>query len=113
MLDTWLQYTQGPYPVIIKTLMLKVIPSTLTHVQSLLDALLVVHLVSAIMCSIAANSASLSFQFTGAAVIGGHHTVLCVVLDGIPAGGMSEDLSVLLNLTNSTAGTVHRACVVT
>lgn len=44
------------------------------------------------------------FQSADVSVTEGHRTVLCVVLDGIPAGGMSNDLAVSFTLTNSTAG---------
>ena len=47
------------------------------------------------------------FQSANVAVTEGHRTVLCVVLDGVPAGGMSEDLSITFTLTNGTAGMSH------
>lgn len=50
---------------------------------------------------------SVHFQSGNVAVTEGHRTVLCVVLDGVPAGGMSEDLTVTFTLTNSTAGMSH------
>ena len=52
----------------------------------------------------AANAVSVYFQSSNEAVTEGHRTVLCVVLNGLPAGGMHEDLTVSLSLANSTAG---------
>ena len=34
----------------------------------------------------------------------GHRTVVCVVLEGIPSGGMSQNLPISLTLSDSTAG---------
>ena len=57
-----------------------------------------------------ANSVSVHFETDSVAVTEGHRTVVCVVLDGVPTGGMSEDLPLTLLLANNTAGTNHQNC---
>ena len=47
---------------------------------------------------------SVSFESAAVQVTAGHRTVLCVVLEGLPGGGMTQDLSVSTQLVNRTAG---------
>lgn len=56
------------------------------------------------MLLLAVNSVSVHFEMDSVAVTEGHRTVVCVVLDGVPTGGMSEDLPLTLLLANTTAG---------
>ena len=52
---------------------------------------------------------SVYFESAAVQVTGGHRAVLCVVLEGVPVGGMTQDLSVSTQLLNDTAG--NSTCV--
>ena len=54
------------------------------------------------MCVV--NSVSVYFESAAVQVTGGHRAVLCVVLEGVPVGGMTQDLSVSTQILNDTAG---------
>ena len=61
------------------------------------------------MCVV--NSVSVYFESAAAVhVTGGHRAVLCVVLEGVPVGGMTQDLSVSTQILDDTAGNSIR-CV--
>lgn len=48
---------------------------------------------------------SVYFESAAVQVTEGHSTVLCVVLEGVPGRGMTQDLSVYTQLATDTAGT--------
>ena len=48
---------------------------------------------------------SVHFESASEVVSEGHRTVLCVALEGVPDGGMAEDLYISTQLSNGTAGT--------
>ena len=60
------------------------------------------------VCLLAVRSVSVHFESAGVQVTKGQRTVLCVVLEGAPGGGMTQDLSVFPQLLNGTAGIYSR-----
>lgn len=57
------------------------------------------------------DSVWVQFESPDIKVTGGHRTVACVILGGLPRGGMILDIFATLNLVNNTSGILYNIII--